>query len=256
MYPTIHIGNLAFPTAGLLYIAGAFLCLSVIEQAALRLRQNQAEVYALATAVLFSGIIGARLFFVADYWAAFRANPLTIIWPLNTGYNLAGGLVVGLVVGFFYGRYKQLPPLATLDALIPGVITLLAIISLADFLAGPGYGVITNMPWGVSQFGIRRHPVQLYEVAAALAALFAWWRLHPGAYAPGWLFFATTAVYTAGRLLVDAYRANAWTTPGGWHIVQIACLIILLLSLLWLMLKDEGGRMKDEIPPRSGSPNP
>lgn len=43
-------------------------------------------------------------------------------------------------------------------------------------MGGPGYGVLTAVPWGMTQFGVRRHPVQLYELVVGGLALLAWWR--------------------------------------------------------------------------------
>jgi prolipoprotein diacylglyceryltransferase len=50
----------------------------------------------------------------------------------------------------------------------------------------------------------------------------------------GQLFLIGTAVYSAGRLLTDAYRANAWLTNSGYHIIQILSLLILLTTLILL----------------------
>lgn len=237
MLPTLQLGPFAFPTAGLVYIFGAYVCLLVIERAAMRLRLNYTAVYALGTVVLFAGLVGARALFVAEYWAAFRQNLLGIIWPLNTGYNVWGGLLIGAAAGFFYGRYKQFPTAKTLDALAPGLIMALMVVSLADFLAGPGFGALTDMPWGVSQFGVRRHPVQLYEILVGATALLAWLRATQQPSVAGRPFLVVTAVYSAGRLFVDAYRANAWLTAGGLHVLQIVALILLVASLFWLGYK-------------------
>ncbi|MCB9008830.1 MAG: prolipoprotein diacylglyceryl transferase [Ardenticatenaceae bacterium] len=66
--------------------------------------------------------------------------------------------------------------LAALDALLPGVVFGLMMASLADFGGGPGFGSLTAVPWGVTQYGVRRHPVQLYELFVGALALLAWWR--------------------------------------------------------------------------------
>ena len=234
MFPTINVGPFVFPTAGLVYILGVWICLGLIERAARWLRLNAEATYALAAAAVFAGLIGARLTFVALHWPAFQENPLSIIWPLTSGYNVWGGLVVGLAAAFFYGRAKQLPPAATLDALAPGLVAGLIVVSLADFLAGPGFGTLTNLPWGIDQFGLYRHPVQIYEIIVAIVALLLWWWLAGRRAFAGQLFLATAAVISGGRLFVDAFRANAWLTDSGWHVLQIIFLLAMLASLLIL----------------------
>jgi prolipoprotein diacylglyceryltransferase len=194
--------------------------------------------YALAATGLLAWLIAARLIFVATYWPAYEDNLLGILWPLNTGFNGWGGLLVGVAAAFFYGRWRRLHPGAALDALAPGLLIALLAVSLADFLAGPGYGTLTNQPWGINQFGVRRHPVQVYEMIVALLALAAWvgavqvserWKAFRGRH-----FLVATAVYCAGRLFVDAFRADPWVTAGGFHVLQVICLTGVIVSLLFL----------------------
>ncbi|HEX6386737.1 MAG TPA: prolipoprotein diacylglyceryl transferase family protein [Anaerolineae bacterium] len=234
MLPTINIGPFVFPTAGLVYIFGVWACLNLIDWSARRLDLEPETTYALGATGVLAGFIGARLTFVALHWPAFQENLLGIVWPLTTGYNAWGGVVVGLAAAFFYGRARQLPPAATLDALAPGLVAGLIVISLADLLAGPGFGTLTLLPWGIEQFGLYRHPVQIYEIIVGIVALLVWWWLAGRRAFAGQLFLATTAVYSAGRLFVDAFRANTWITNDGWHVLQIISLAALLASLLLL----------------------
>ncbi|MCA9974333.1 MAG: prolipoprotein diacylglyceryl transferase [Anaerolineales bacterium] len=234
MFPTISIGPLAFPTAGLLTILGVYVLLSVVERAALRLGQDANRLYSLAVTTVVAGFVGARLTFVLLYWPAYRTDLLSIVWPLNSGFNVWGGLFVALAAGFFYGRFHQLAPWPTLDALVPGVIVGLIIVSLIDFLAGPGFGKLTSAPWGITQFSVRRHPVQIYEILVGLLALFSWWQFHRDRLFAGQLFLLATALYSGGRLFVDAFRENAWIAANGIHILQVICLTLMLASLYGL----------------------
>jgi phosphatidylglycerol:prolipoprotein diacylglycerol transferase len=232
MFPTVSIGGLAFPTAGLMILIGTWLCLTLVERTADQIGQNRELIFGVAATAVFIGFIGARLTFVAQYWPAFSQNLLNIIWPLNTGYSVFGGLLLGLAGAFFYARAKRLDPLPALDALAPGIVLGLMVVSLADFVGGPGYGDLTAVPWGVTQFGVRRHPVQLYELLVGGVALFSWWQARrPKLYEVGRPLLITIAVYSAGRLFVDAFRDNALTIGAGYHLVQVASLVILMVAL-------------------------
>lgn len=242
MFPTLNIGGLVFPTAGLIIILGTWLALSLVERTAVRTNQNPQLIYGVAATAVFVGFIGARLSFVLQYWPAFSQNLLNIVWPLNTGYNVWGGVLLGLIGAFFYARAKRLRPWPTLDALLPGLVFGLMVVSLADFAAGPGFGTLTAVPWGVSQFGVRRHPVQIYELLVGGLALFTWWRVTaPGKHEVGRPFLWGTAVYSTGRLFVDAFRDNPVTVGDGYRVLQIVSLVILLLILF------QNGRMVQSV---------
>jgi len=255
MFPVINLGRVVLPTAGLLYILGAWFALSLVERTAKQLKLSSEKTYGAAATALFGGLIGARLTFVAIYWQAFQDNLLGIIWPLNTGYNLWGGLVIGLAAAFFYGRYHKLPAASTLDALAPGLILGLIIVSLADFLAGPGFGALTRVPWAINQYNMRRHPVQIYEVLVGALALLVWWRLRNGRLFQGQLFLLSVSVYSGGRLLVDAFRENAWLSDGGYHILQILSLIVMIGSLyLAAYLGEKEVQKRQQINQANGQP--
>jgi len=230
MYPTISFGGLVLPTAGLVYILGAWLVLSVIERAAKALDLDAESTYGLAAIMLAASYIGARLIFIVLHWSAFQENLIGIIWPLTSGYHFWGGLFFGVAAGILFGRAKQLPFGATLDALAPGVLVAMIVISLADFLGGPGYGAETALPWGIDVFGIQRHPVQFYEIMIALAGLLAWWWGFKHRRQEGQLFLMALVVFAAGRLFVDAFRANSPLSASGYHIVQIAALTVVLVG--------------------------
>ena len=131
-----------------------------------------------------------------------------------------------------------MPGAATADALAPGFVSVAIVVSISDFLAGPGYGLEASAPWGIDVFGIMRHPVQIYEIIAALLALGAW-RISVGRKQyDGQPFLVTLAVFAGGRLFVDAYRANAWLTDNGFHIIQLISFVVVMACLILLARQD------------------
>ncbi len=234
MYPAINIGSFVLPTAAFIYLVGAWLSLGLVERAAKMMGLDAEKMYGTAVAGIIAGLVGARLLFVALYWSAFRDNLLGIVWPINSGYNMWGGLIFGLAGAFFYGRAKQLSLSDTLDVLAPGLMLGFISISLADFLAGPGFGTLTRVPWAITQFSMRRHPVQIYEMLAGIGVLAVWWRVRPYRAFSGQLFLIAAVLYSGGRLFLDAFRANAWVSDNGYHVLQIISLIIMLATLFLL----------------------
>ena len=86
----------------------------------------------------------------------------------------------------------------------------IAVGRIGCFLAGIAddtYGLPSNLPWAVDLGdGIRRHPVQLYEIAAMLALAFALARIFPPKFAEGDRFRIFMLSYFAWRLLIDTLK--------------------------------------------------
>ena len=234
MLPTISIGPVVIPTNGLVIIVGIWIALTVVERAARKLGLDAEKTYTLMAISLASGFIGARLVFVVLHWDAFKVNLSGIVWPLTSGYDMWGGLLFAIGAGFFYGRAKQLPAAETLDALAPGIVSALFAVSLSDLLAGPGYGMESAVPWALDLYGIKRHPVQVYELLVAAASLAVWWLAYSRRLFAGQLFLLTALIYSSGRLFVEAFRANSWATSGGIRLIQVISLAILLVTLFLL----------------------
>ncbi len=236
MLPYLNIGPIGLPTAPLIYLLGVWLALFAVDRGARRVGQEPERLYAVASVVVLGGFVGARLVFVMLHWASYDDNLLGIIWPLTSGYHAAGGVAIALAAAFFYGRWRRLSLWPALDALAPGVLVFLMTVSLADFLGGAGYGSLTSLPWGINVYGVRRHAVQLYEVLAGAAALGAWWMATGPRFrgVDGRPFLVSAAVYAAGRLFVDAFKETTPLVWGGFHLVQLAALGVLLILLATL----------------------
>ncbi len=100
------------------------------------------------------GIIGARLFYVIEYWHEFQRS--TWSGTLTEVVNVTqGGLVVyGSLIGGFLGivlflRNHRLPMLATFDLLAPSVMVGIAIGRIGCLLNGCCYGGVCDLPWAV-----------------------------------------------------------------------------------------------------------
>ncbi|MFN2223746.1 MAG: prolipoprotein diacylglyceryl transferase family protein, partial [Candidatus Promineifilaceae bacterium] len=85
MLPTLDIGPLALPTAGLILIIAAWLVLTATERAAKKVGLDPETVYMLTAIMMAAAFIGARLFFVVLHWPAYQEKLLSIVWPLTSG---------------------------------------------------------------------------------------------------------------------------------------------------------------------------
>jgi phosphatidylglycerol:prolipoprotein diacylglycerol transferase len=110
----------------------------------------------LAIWMVITGIIGARLFYVIEYWQqnfagrSFRDTIFEIANVPQGGLVVFGGLV-GAAVGFiWFNRKERLPLLAMADLVAPSMAIGLALGRVGCFLNGCCYGGPTNLPWHVT----------------------------------------------------------------------------------------------------------
>ena len=111
-------------------------------------------ILSLAMWLFVAGIVGARLFYVIEYWHTFRGGTFaeTFTAVLNVtqgglvvyGCMLAGGAALAVFV------YKhRLPGLVLSDLIAPGVVLGMAIGRVGCFLNGCCYGGACDLPWAV-----------------------------------------------------------------------------------------------------------
>jgi phosphatidylglycerol:prolipoprotein diacylglycerol transferase len=114
------------------------------------------EILGLAVAMFIGGVIGARLFYVIEYWDE-RIHKATWQATLKAALSFTeGGLVIygaflGAMIAFaMYVRRRRLPGLAMADLIAPGMLVGLAFGRIGCLLNGCCYGGETNLPWAVT----------------------------------------------------------------------------------------------------------
>jgi len=182
--------NLVLPEAGGLPIRGygVLLLTAVLSGVGLsvyRARQMGVDpeiILSLATWLFLAGIIGARLFYVIEYWGDFlkpnAASP-ELVPTLKAVLDVTkGGLVVygsllagGLALVVFVYKHK-LPGLAMSDLIAPGVVLGMAVGRIGCFLNGCCYGGACELPWAVRfPAGSPPHLQQVHDGQIALHGL-------------------------------------------------------------------------------------
>ncbi len=139
---------------------GVMLLMSVLAGIALTLYRarkigvDPEMLLSLATWLFIAGIVGARAFYIIEYWQKFQEP--TLLATLGAMVNLTqGGLVVygsmlaggAALVAFVY-KY-HLPGLALADLIAPGVVLGVGLGRLGCFLNGCCYGGISDLSWAV-----------------------------------------------------------------------------------------------------------
>lgn len=120
--------------------------------------------------LLVSGVVGARLLFVAINWQDFfvftaeqveaQGNAGGVLRGLleaaavwKGGIVWYGGLLTAFAVGLLYMRRAKLPVWATADAVAPGVMLGLAFGRIGCLAAGDDYGKVVESAWETVRAG-------------------------------------------------------------------------------------------------------
>jgi len=182
----------------------------------------------IVAAAIAGAAIGSKLL----YWLgdpALTAHHWNDLVYLMAGKTIVGGLIGGLIaVEWIKLRLGILRRTGDLFA-IPLCVGI-AIGRIGCFLSGLSddtHGVETGLPWGIDfGDGVKRHPVQLYEIAwlCVLAIWLGWLARKP--HREGDLFKAFMIGYFGFRLAIDFLKPGI--AFGGLTSIQWACLIMLL----------------------------
>jgi phosphatidylglycerol:prolipoprotein diacylglycerol transferase len=111
-------------------------------------------IYSLAFWMFLLGIVGARLFYIIEYWPQFQRDSL--VESIGAMVNVPqGGLVVygsafgaGLALLLFVYKHR-LPGLALADLITPSLMVGLAFGRIGCFLNGCCFGGMCDLPWAV-----------------------------------------------------------------------------------------------------------
>lgn len=248
MFPTIPIGPMRLQTYGLALLLAYMAGLWLAARQARRQGIDGDHVYNLGLYALLAGIVTARLGHAIVYFEVYRVDPLQLL-SLSPGafLPLAGLIGAAAMAGFYLHRHR-LSPLRMADILAPGVLLALAIAALGAFLAGRDLGTLSELPWAVELFGVRRHPVALYQALALLVLLgVLLWVERRRVLRPGQLALMALFGYAALRLFLEPLRAEGPLVGDGWRLSQIVALAAVVASG-WLL-----GRMAAASSP---SPRP
>jgi phosphatidylglycerol---prolipoprotein diacylglyceryl transferase len=233
VYPELHIGGLTIQMFGLC-LGVAFLVAGWLVARRLSELGRQPDLaYEMVFAALVGGIIGAKLWYLAE-----NGGPLFS----GTGLTFYGGLIGGALAVIAWTTYRGKLDLKLADAVVPSLAAAYAIGRIGCQFAGDGdYGKPWDGPWamaypdGTVPTDVPVHPTPIYETLIMGAFAIALWRLrdrwHPG---------VLTGIYLVGvgveRFLIEFLRRNDHIALGltqaqfvslGFMVAGVALLLVL-----------------------------
>jgi phosphatidylglycerol:prolipoprotein diacylglycerol transferase len=130
---------------GVMVLCGVVAGLVLAVRQARRMGVDPEVIFSLSFAVFVVGIIGARVFYVVEYWPQYRSDDwrTTLIAIVNVtqgGLVVYGSLCGGALGGLWFLRRHGLPVLALADLMAPSLLVGLALGRLGCLLNGCCYG--------------------------------------------------------------------------------------------------------------------
>ena len=141
---------------GVMVLLGSLSAMAMVLYRARQVGLDPEVIISMAFGVFISGIIGARLFYVIEYWDARIAkddwqSTIVEMFKFTEGGLVFYGSVIGGAVAFvLLSRKNKLPVLAFADVVAPSLMVGLAFGRIGCLLNGCCYGGQTDHPWGVT----------------------------------------------------------------------------------------------------------
>ena len=174
MHPIFFtLGPLTIRWYGVMAAIGFLLASLVITLNRKRANMTDNQVSTLLFIAIIGGVLGARIFYVIEYWSQFHGNFLEIFRIDHGGLVFYGGFFLAIAGIIAYCRIQKLDMVRVMDVFCPGLALGHAMGRIGCFLNGCCFGKVTDFclgvhypegsPAAVKFFGSPVHPVQLYE---------------------------------------------------------------------------------------------
>ena len=214
------------------------------------------DIIDLALALIFCGVIGARLYYVimefdqylvtgGTFWQNLGGTLYNIIAIWNGGLAIYGGIIAGFLAALVVARAKRIPFPVIADIAGPAVMVGQIIGRWGNFVNVEAYGAETTLPWrmgvlysfndGVSFVSEKFvHPTFLYESLWNLVGLILITYLYKKKKFHGQMFLTYMTWYGFGRMLIEGLRADSLYV-GSIRISQLVGLITFVVGAILLM---------------------
>lgn len=113
-------------------------------------------IFSLAFYMFVGGILGARLFFIIQYWeqiyvpGSLQQTVANMVNFVEGGLVVYGSLIGALVAGMWFLYKARLPALAIADLIAPSLVLGLAIGRIGCLMNGCCYGGLCSQPWALT----------------------------------------------------------------------------------------------------------
>lgn len=198
------------------------------------------NVDAIFLVIIFSSIIGARIYHVLSWWYYYRLFPKEIFFVWQGGLGIFGAIAGSTVGVFLYSIFKKRNYLNILCLFSPPLLLTQAIGRIGNYFNIEAFGPPTNLPWGVfvplntRPIGFLDkeffHPTFFYEAILCAVAFFVFLFVRKKIKK---VFYFSYYLVTYGtiRIFTEFFRFDTWTVMG-FKIAYVLSLIMIITGVL------------------------
>lgn len=231
MHPILfQLGPFTLRFYGLMYVIALLLGIWLLRLDAKRRGLPPDRMVDLAFYTFIGGLLGGRLYYVLFKWGYYGSHPLKIFAVWEGGMAIHGGLIGGLLGGWWFARSSGLPFLTLCDLVAPAMSLGHAFGRFGNFMNGDAHGYPLRSPalpgwlrhfpeWmGVTfpptsiasqEFGpVPLHPVMLYEMVLNLLGFVLLWSVRKKPFPAGGLLGLYLMYYAVVRSFTSLFRAD------------------------------------------------
>jgi phosphatidylglycerol:prolipoprotein diacylglycerol transferase len=141
-----HVAVFSFDITyyGLIIALGMFKALGIVRKLAIHTNQKDDTYLDLFIYIIFFGIIGARIYYVAFNWQYYSKHLLEIINLRAGGLGVYGGLILGAIACYAYTKFEKLNTMLVFDTLCAAVPVAQGIGRWGNFFNMEAFGEYTN----------------------------------------------------------------------------------------------------------------
>ncbi len=207
-------------------------------------------IFDLATWLVISGLVGARLYDVLLEYKFYLNQPLDIIKIWQGGLAIHGALLGGTIVLIIFSRVKRLNLLTLVSIILPGVALGQSIGRFGNWFNQELFGLPTTLPWGIPVALFNRplgyenylyfHPTFLYEALGMLLVAIVLYVLVKNNKLKAWSVLGSYLLaYGLIRFSLEFIKIDNTLMVFGWRWPQIVSLLMILGGVILMGIKKD-----------------
>jgi phosphatidylglycerol:prolipoprotein diacylglycerol transferase len=237
MHPTIfQIGSFKLASFGAMMVLALLAGLFIARRRAPSYDVTTKQVEDVSFLLIIGGILGARVFFIAQEYHYYFAHPKELFSIQFQGLTSFGGFIVGSLVAAIACKKKGIPPLTFLDIIAPAFLVGHAIGRIGCLLNGCCHGQPAKSAFPFAAYSAENHqtnvPAQLYDSAMNVVAVFILLWLEKKYPKQGFAFGMMMILHGFARFIYEFFRAGASSTTIGnlpfteGHVMALVIMIV------------------------------